>query len=44
MEFFHTAEDTDVEALYERCITVTPLFYDLTDASLDAWRARLDRR
>lgn len=44
MEFFHTAEDTDVEALSQRCITVTPLFYDLTDASLAAWHARLDGR
>jgi len=42
MEFTHTAEGSDVEALYERNVTITPLWYDLTDdASLDAWRARL---
>ena len=42
MEFFHTAEGTDVESLLERTVTVTPLWYDLTEhATLDAWRARL---
>ena len=34
MEFFHTAEGSDVEALAERCVTVTPLFYDLTDRAM----------
>ena len=34
MEFYHTAEGSDVEALAERCITITPLFYDLTDRML----------
>lgn len=42
MEFVHTAEESDVEALAQRAITVTPLHFDLTDhARLDAWRARL---
>lgn len=45
MEFFHTAQDTDVEALHERAITVTPLYYDLTDrGSILAWKQRLDGR
>jgi 5'-nucleotidase len=42
MEFVHTREGSDVEALHERCITVTPLQYDLTDHQrLAAWRDRL---
>lgn len=42
MEFFHTAQDTDVEALAERSMTITPLYYDLTDrAALATWKARL---
>jgi 5'-nucleotidase len=42
MEFFHTAEATDVEALSQRAVTVTPLWYDLTEhATLEAWRGRL---
>ncbi len=42
MEFVHTAEGSDVEALYNRNITVTPLFHDLTDdRSLGTWAARL---
>jgi 5'-nucleotidase len=42
MEFFHTAEATDVEALSQRAVTVTPLWYDLTEhATLAAWRGRL---
>lgn len=42
MEFFHTAADTDVEALSERCMTVTPLYYDLTDRpALRNWQERL---
>lgn len=42
MEFFHTAEGTDVEALAERCMTVTPLYYDLTEhRTLALWRERL---
>ena len=44
MEFVHTREGSDVEALHERCITVTPLQYDLTDhARLASWRDRLAR-
>ncbi len=45
MEFTHTAEDSDVEALAERFMTITPLYYDLTDRpALSAWKDRLDRR
>ncbi|MHC4220269.1 MAG: 5'/3'-nucleotidase SurE [Planctomycetota bacterium] len=44
MEFTHTAPDTDVEALGERCATVTPLTYVLTDhARLQTWKERLER-
>ena len=44
MEFFHTAEGSDVEALYERAVTVTPLWYDLSEhETLASWRARLER-
>lgn len=43
MEFTHTAPDTDVEALAERCVTVTPLTYVLTDhARLQTWKERLE--
>ncbi len=43
MEFTHTAPDTDVEALAERSITVTPLTYVLTDhARLQTWKERLE--
>ena len=45
MEFTHTAPDTDVEALLERCVTVTPLTYVLTDhARLQSWTERLEER
>ena len=45
MEFFHTAEDTDVEALAERCMTITPIYFDLTDrAALAVWKGRLDSK
>ena len=41
MAFRGADEGTDVERLFERAITVTPLRYDLTDeASLDAWTDR----
>lgn len=41
MEFRSADEGTDVERLFERQITVTPLRYDLTDdAALDRWRDR----
>ncbi len=43
MEFTHTAPDTDVEALGERCVTVTPLTYVMTDhARLQTWKERLE--
>ena len=43
MDFTHTAPESDVEALLERCITVTPLTYDVTDhARLRTWAERLD--
>ncbi len=43
LEFTHTAPDTDVEALFERCVTVTPLTYVLTDhARLQSWKERLE--
>ena len=42
MEFFHTAQGSDVEALMAHNVTITPLWYDLTDdASLAAWQKRL---
>jgi len=45
MEFYHTNEGTDVEALNERFISVTPLQYDLTDNHRMAqWRERLAGR
>ena len=45
MAFTHTAPDTDVEALLERCVTVTPLTYVLTDhARLQSWTERLEER
>ena len=43
MEFVHTAEGTDVEALSARFVTVTPLWYDLSEhETLDSWGARLN--
>lgn len=42
MEFTHTTPDSDVEALLERYITITPLSYALTDyARLQTWRERV---
>lgn len=42
MQFTHTAPDSDVEALLERYITITPLTYVLTDyARLQTWRERV---
>ncbi|MCI0362893.1 MAG: 5'/3'-nucleotidase SurE [Phycisphaerales bacterium] len=42
MEFTHTAPESDVEALLQRCVTVTPLTYALTDyARLQTWKERL---
>jgi hypothetical protein len=44
MEFVHTAEGSDVEALVGRAVTITPLFHDLTDMpGLTPWRSRLER-
>ena len=44
MEFTHTAEGTDVEQLTARNVTVTPLWYDLSEhGTLDSWRTRLER-
>ncbi|MFZ4723494.1 MAG: 5'/3'-nucleotidase SurE [Phycisphaerales bacterium] len=34
MEFVHTAEGSDVERLYGGAVTITPLFYDLSDRGL----------
>jgi len=43
LDFAHTSEGSDVEALLERAITVTPLQYDLTDHSrLLTWKRRLN--
>ena len=43
MEFTHTARDSDVEALGERFVTITPLSYVLTDdARLGTWKQRLE--
>ena len=42
MRFHHTAPDTDVEAINQDFMTITPLCFDLTDhSSLQAWRERL---
>lgn len=42
MQFTHTAPRSDVEALLERCITITPLSFDMTDhARLRTWKDRL---
>jgi len=42
MEFTHTARESDVEALMQRCVTITPLTYALTDhARLQTWKERL---
>ena len=42
MQFRHTAPESDVEALFQGCVTVTPLNFDLTDhARMSTWRERL---
>jgi len=42
MEFTHTMPDSDVEALVEGCVTITPLTYSLTDhPRLQTWMERL---
>ncbi len=41
-DFHNTDPGSDVDLLMKRCITVTPLHYDLTDRSqLDHWATRL---
>lgn len=45
MEFVHTAPESDVEALLDGHITVTPLSYVMTDADrMQTWRERLEPR
>jgi len=40
--FRDTEPDTDVEALFNKFITITPLHYDLTSYErLDAWQQRI---
>jgi 5'-nucleotidase len=42
MTFYHTAPESDVEALLEGAVTVTPLTYVLTDhGRLQEWKERL---
>lgn len=44
MEFVHTAEASDVEALAQTAVTVTPLHFNLTDhPRIAPWRERLER-
>lgn len=44
MEFAHTREGSDVEALFDRAVSITPLSYDLTDHErLSVWRERIER-
>ncbi len=44
MDFAHTAPQSDVEALLERYVTVTPLMFDMTDhPRLQTWREKLDQ-
>ncbi len=43
MEFTHTAPESDVEAIAEHYVTVTPLTYVMTDhARFQLWRERLN--
>lgn len=42
LDFRNADPGTDVERIRQRCITITPLMYDLTDhARLDPWRRAL---
>lgn len=42
MSFVHTAPESDVEALLEGCLTVTPLSYVMTDQDrMQTWRERV---
>lgn len=44
LDFRTTDHGSDAQLLVQRCITVTPLHYDLTDyAALKQWQARMDR-
>ncbi|MDA1008516.1 MAG: 5'/3'-nucleotidase SurE [Planctomycetota bacterium] len=44
MQFAHVSGGSDVEALDEGCVTITPLCYDLTDeATLLVWRNRMEK-
>lgn len=41
-DFRGQQRDADVDLLFQRCVTVTPLWHDLTDvAAISAWRDRL---
>ena len=43
MSFVHTAPESDVEALLEGRITVTPLSYVMTDQDrMQTWRERVE--
>lgn len=45
LDFHVTEEGSDVDELMSRSITVTPLWYDLTNHSaMDRWKERLGRR
>ena len=44
MAFAHTTPGTDVEALWDRSMTITPLEFDLTDyARMQSWRERIEQ-
>ncbi len=43
LNFLHTAEGSDVEAIFDGAATVTPLSFDMTaDESLELWKQRVD--
>lgn len=43
LDFVHTEAETDVEALFERKVAITPLRYVLTDhGKIQTWRDRLE--
>lgn len=45
LDFHATEKGTDVDLLFERCITITPLKFDLTrHEDLTKWRGRLEPR
>jgi broad specificity polyphosphatase/5'/3'-nucleotidase SurE len=42
-DFHHTPAGSDVHALFDRCITVTPMHFDPTHhGELAAWSQRMD--